>query len=126
MEISFRRVFGFLIGLLLILWIVMLAWTAMRMMPELFPGISDQKFILVDSVKDPAGLIRVPGIHFSSYRTVRGDTFSKLSKKFKLLEPTLRSLNEANDKSEPKNNSCLLIPSRDGVFHIVVSAKKYI
>ena len=59
------------------------------------------------------------GIHFSFYHTIPGDSFPSLSQKFHLSEAALRSLNQANDKTQPKAGSTVLIPSKDGVFHLL-------
>jgi murein DD-endopeptidase MepM/ murein hydrolase activator NlpD len=42
-----------------------------------------------------------------------------LAQKFHLPEPALRSLNQANDNSQPEAGTPLLIPSKDGIYHIV-------
>ncbi len=42
-----------------------------------------------------------------------------LAQKFNLLESTLRSLNQANDNSQPREGSRFLFPSKDGIFHVI-------
>ena len=64
-------------------------------------------------------VLQAPGIGLTVVRSQPGDTFSSLAQKFNLLPTTLRSLNQSNDNSEPKPGSPVLIPSRDGIFHIV-------
>jgi murein DD-endopeptidase MepM/ murein hydrolase activator NlpD len=68
-------------------------------------------------------LLNIPGIHFFIYRVMQGDTFSSLAQKFNLQEETLRSLNQANDVSEPQADKLLTIPSKNGIFHTVRSGQ---
>ncbi len=119
MDPFLRRVYLFVAGLLVILWVGMCVWAFKAVKPGLFSFASAPSPPPVAISQDLDPLLKVPGFQFAIYHTKAGDRFLGLSTKFKLLETTLRSLNQANDGSEPEPNSPLLIPSRDGIFHVV-------
>ncbi len=62
----------------------------------------------------------VPGLNFSFYHPVAGDTFRSIASRFGISETALRSLNQVNDNSPPPSGNDLLIPSQDGIFHVVL------
>jgi murein DD-endopeptidase MepM/ murein hydrolase activator NlpD len=97
----------------------MSAWAVKAMKPDFlsFIAIPSQKTSLI--LKDFTPMLQIPGIRFSVYQTVPGDTFSSMSRKFHLQEETLRSLNQANDLSEPKTEISITVPSKDGIFHMI-------
>jgi murein DD-endopeptidase MepM/ murein hydrolase activator NlpD len=64
-------------------------------------------------------LFNIPGIEFLVYSVEPHETYASIAKKFKLSEETVRSLNQANDGSIVPKNASLLIPSQNGIFHIV-------
>ena len=119
MDTYLRRVYVSVASLLFVLWLCLLFLAIQFLRPEFHSFISapiptaalDEKFL------------SIPGIRFSSYQVIQGDTFFDLSKKFNLQEHTLRSLNQANDTSEPKVNTWLTIPSKNGIFHTIRSGE---
>lgn len=116
MDSYLRRVYITVAGLLFILWLGMLGWAVQTSMPRLLSVFSAPS---PPSPRDFMPVLQAPGIGLTVVRSQPGDTFSSLAQKFNLLPTTLRSLNQSNDNSEPKPGSPVLIPSRDGIFHIV-------
>lgn len=118
-----RRVYYIVVGVLVALWCGMFAWAFQVLKPDFISLVSVPSPTFRDNLQDLTPFLRVPGIRFSVYHTVPGDTFSVLSQKFHLSEHTLRSLNQANDSTEPNTDAPILIPSKDGIFHIVRSGQ---
>jgi murein DD-endopeptidase MepM/ murein hydrolase activator NlpD len=114
-----RRIFLSVAVFLLVLWMGMLVWAAWLFSPKLIAFVSAPRVVTADPNREPALGVSVPGIQFFIYHSTLDDSFSELAKKFNLSEETLRSLNEYNNHNEPKPESALLIPSRDGIFHVV-------
>lgn len=119
MDSFVKRVYLSVMGALVILWLGMFAWVVQAMKPEMLSFTSAPPAPAVENLEDISPFLKSPGIHFSVYHTVSGDNFSTLSQKFHLSEETLRSLNQANDNTQPKTDTALLVPSKDGIFHIV-------
>jgi murein DD-endopeptidase MepM/ murein hydrolase activator NlpD len=113
-----RRIYLSVALFLLILWMGMVVWTAWVFSPKLMAFVSAPKVVSSGYHLDPAPGVSVPDFQFFIYHTVLGDSFSELAKKFTLTEETLRSLNESNNNTEPKPGTVLLIPSRNGMFHV--------
>lgn len=114
-----RRVYLFIAAILAVLWFGMLALTVHAMKPEMLSLTSAPFPAAVESLPDLSSSPEVSGMHYSTYHAVSGDTFSGLAQKFHLSEETLRSLNQANDNTQPQTDALLLIPSKDGIFHLV-------
>jgi murein DD-endopeptidase MepM/ murein hydrolase activator NlpD len=119
MDPYLRRVYLSVAVVLFVLWMGMLAWVVKAMKPGFLSFVSAP---IPQNKKIPeefTPLLHVPGMRFSLYRTLSGDTFFTISQKYNLLETTLRSLNQANDNSQPETGTSLIIPSNDGVFHVL-------
>jgi murein DD-endopeptidase MepM/ murein hydrolase activator NlpD len=114
-----RRIFLSISAFLLVLWVGMLVWAAWLFTPKLIAFISAPQIVTPASNLESAPGITVPSFQFFIYHTTLDDTFDELAKKFNLSEETLRSLNGYNNYNEPKPESALLIPSKDGIFHVV-------
>jgi murein DD-endopeptidase MepM/ murein hydrolase activator NlpD len=119
MDPSLRRVYVSVGGILLILWIGMSAWVVKAMKPDFLSCVTAPSPKTSLTLKDFTPMLQIPGIRFSVYQTVSGDTFLSMARKFRLQEETLRSLNQANDSSQPKADTLITIPSKDGIFHMV-------
>jgi murein DD-endopeptidase MepM/ murein hydrolase activator NlpD len=119
MDPSLRRVYVSVGGILLILWIGMSAWVVKAMKPDFLSFVTAPSPNTSLTLKDFTPMLQIPGIRFSVYQTVSGDTFLSMARKFRLQEETLRSLNQANDSSQPKADTLITIPSKDGIFHMV-------
>lgn len=102
-----------------VLWVSMVLWALWVFSPKFLQFFSAPRSQTAFSQLEPASAVTVPGFQFFLYHTAPGDTFFFLAQKFKLSEETLRSLNEFNDQKEPKPDRTLLIPSHDGIFHVV-------
>ncbi len=102
-----------------VLWFSMVLWAVWIFSPKFLQLFSAPRSRTVFSQLEAAPGVTVPGFEFFLYHTVPGDTFFFLAQKFKLSEETLRSLNEFNNENEPKPDTTLLIPSCDGIFHVV-------
>jgi murein DD-endopeptidase MepM/ murein hydrolase activator NlpD len=62
----------------------------------------------------------IPGLRFYSWVAQPGETFALMAARTKLKEETLRSLNQSNSrKVEIQPDDLVLLPSKDGVFHMV-------
>jgi len=72
------------------------------------------------SPEDVSGLFHVPGVRVRLVKSPSGATFASLGREASLSEECLRSLNRANDGSEPEPGGEVLIPSREGIFHWVL------
>ncbi|HTA76003.1 MAG TPA: LysM peptidoglycan-binding domain-containing M23 family metallopeptidase [bacterium] len=114
-----RRIFLSISAFLVLLWLGMLVWAAWLFTPKLIAFMSAPQIATQVPNLESAPGITVPGFQFFIYHTILDDTFDGLAKKFNLSEETLRSLNECNNRNEPKLESTLLIPSKDGIFHVV-------
>ncbi len=113
-----RKVYLSIAAVLTVLWFGMLALTVHAMKPEMFSFPSAPFPKAAENLPGLSPSLEVSGIHFSTYHVASNDTFSSLSQKFHLSEETLRSLNQANDNTQPQTNSILLIPSKNGIFHM--------
>jgi murein DD-endopeptidase MepM/ murein hydrolase activator NlpD len=132
MMVFWRRVYLGVATVLLLLWLGLVVWVVRQNFPGGFAFVSGTSGVAAPAAplgeagaptgaagQGWASLFNLPGIEFLVYPVAPQDTYSSVAKKFKLSENTLRSLNQANDGSKaPKNNS-LLVPSQDGIFHIV-------
>src|ERR1035438_8464959 len=113
-----RRVFFSVSGILVVLLAGMLTLVWKQLNPAMVSMVSAPP-PQTSNLQDFTPFIQIPGIHFSIYHTSAGETFQALAPKFNLLETTLRSLNQANDGTQPKADTPLFIPSKDGIFHLV-------
>jgi murein DD-endopeptidase MepM/ murein hydrolase activator NlpD len=123
MDSNLRRVYLSVAIVLFLLWAGMLAWVLKDMKPGIISFISAPTPLNKNNSREFSPLFQVPGISFSTYHTLSCETFSSLSKKFNLLETTLRSLNQDNDNSQPEVGTTLIIPSQDGIFHVLKSGQ---
>lgn len=123
MEIYIRRVYASLVGVLFVLWLGMLAWVVLERTSGSLPAEKSTSLFSLESGNNLKNFTNVSGIRFSTYFAMDGDTFLKIANRFNLSESTLRSLNQANDKSEPSKSVPILVPSKDGIFHIVRSGQ---
>lgn len=114
-----RRIYLFVGLVLAVLWFGMLAMAVHAMKPDMLSLISAPSPTLPENLPDLSPYLEVPGVHFSSYHVAVGDSFQSLSQKFHLSEEALRSLNQANDNTQPQAGTTLLVPSKDGIFHMV-------
>jgi murein DD-endopeptidase MepM/ murein hydrolase activator NlpD len=114
-----RRVYLSVVGLLTVLWIGMLVLAVQAMQPEVLSAVSAPVPSPAANLQDFTPFIQIPGIHFSLYHTTPGETFLSVARKFDLSETTLRSLNQANDTTQPQQGTPLFIPSKNGLFHLV-------
>lgn len=123
MDFFVRRVYLGVAAVLALLWFGMLALAVHAMKPEMLSLTSAPAPLALQSPSDLSPFLDLSGIRFSTYHALAGDTFSGLSQKFHLSEETLRSLNQANDNTQPETGALLLIPSKDGIFHMVRSGQ---
>ncbi len=119
MMVFWRRVTLTVVTVLLFLWLGLVVWVVRQNIPTRVAA-------AVAPVPSPnsgsqgwAPLFNIPGIEFLVYSVEPHDTYLSIAKKFKLSEETVRSLNQANNGSAVPPNASLLIPSQDGIFHIV-------
>ena len=89
------------------------------MKPSILSAISAPVLSRQTNLQDFTPFFQIPGIHFSIYHPTLGESYLSVARKFNLLETTLRSLNQANDNSQPQEGSHIFIPSKDGIFHWV-------
>jgi murein DD-endopeptidase MepM/ murein hydrolase activator NlpD len=89
------------------------------MKPEILSAVSAPAPPERANLQDFTPFFQIPGISFSLYHPVSGETYLSVAQKYNLLEATLRSLNQANDNSDPHEGSPIVIPSKDGIFHLV-------
>jgi murein DD-endopeptidase MepM/ murein hydrolase activator NlpD len=118
MDPYLRRIYLSVVIALVVLWVGMVLWAIRPIKVSSFSFASQPKIQSSKDLQDLSPLLQVPGIRFSIYHTADKDTFASVSHKFNLLETTLRSLNQANDETNPKVDSSLIIPSKDGIFHV--------
>src|SRR5260221_5056320 len=119
MDPYLRRAYLSVAGVLFILWMGMLIWFVKAMKPEFLSFASAPALPISATFQEITPLLHVPGIHFSIYHTLPGDTFLSVAQKFKLSETTIRSLNQANDNTQPKSDTLLFLPSKDGIFYVM-------
>lgn len=122
MMIFWRRVYGAVATLLVLLWLGLAGWVFRQSFPELFSsGVPLKRPVAVPAAPsgDWAPLFNIPGVQFLVYQPGPGSTYASIARKFNLSEDTLRSLNQANDRSQPAKGDSILIPSRDGIFHVM-------
>jgi murein DD-endopeptidase MepM/ murein hydrolase activator NlpD len=112
-----RRIYLSVALFLFVLWTGMVVWAAWTFSPRVMSFFSAPAYSSISHL-EPAPGINVPDIQFFIYHMALSDSFSDLSKNFNLSEETLRSLNEYNNGNEPKPGTALLIPSRNGIFHV--------
>ena len=124
--VFWRRVALTVVTILLLLWLGLVVWVVRQNFPDLFGSAPSGIVVLPTPAASPssgarawAPLFDIPGIEFLIYPVEPHETYFSIAKKFKLSEETLRSLNQANDGSLAPKNASLLIPSQDGIFHIV-------
>src|SRR5690242_163350 len=101
-----RRVYLCVAAAAMVLWVGMLGllFHAMKSEALSFVSLPPSSPATLDS-ETSGDVVFVPhssGIHFSLYHTVVGESFQSLSQKFRLSEAALRSLNQANDGTQPK------------------------
>jgi murein DD-endopeptidase MepM/ murein hydrolase activator NlpD len=100
--------------LLVLLWGALAVWVFSPQFQFPFFDVSNSA-----AADDVSSLFHIPDvvIHLEKYSTA--ETYVSLSKRLGVSEAALRSLNQANDTTEPVTNGHLLVPSKDGVFHWV-------
>ena len=119
MDFHLRRIYLSIAIFLSILWLGMVTWVVWTYQPHIFYFLSPPPIPLSSTSQVSNPRIYISGFNFSIYHTLERDSFADLSKRFKLLESTLRSINQANGRVEPKVGTELIIPSRDGIFHVL-------
>lgn len=119
MENPLRRIYVSVATFLVVLWIGMVVWAVWIYSPKFIAFFAPPSLASANNNFQPAPGVNVPGTKFFICHATSRDTFFLLSKKFNLSEETLRSINEYNDGSEPKEGAALLMPSHDGIFHVV-------
>ncbi len=75
------------------------------------------------SPEDVSGLFHIPGVQVRLLKAPLGTTYATLGRGASLSENCLRSLNQANDGSEPEPGGEVLIPTREGLYHWVLSGQ---
>ncbi len=118
MDSFVRRVYLCVAVVLALLWFGMLALALHAMKPEMLFLTSAPAPSPPEALSDLSSFQEASGIHFSTYHAQDGDTFSGIAQNFHLTEQTLRSLNQANDSTQPEIGALLLIPSKNGIFHM--------
>ena len=116
-----RRTIWFIAILLSLLWLGLAGWVIRQSFPALSPQVLGPAAVSPSPGEkgDWAPLFHIPGVEFKFYKVEAHDTYAALARKFGLKETSLRSLNQANDGSNPTPQSSLLIPSKDGIFHVM-------
>ncbi len=123
MDSFVRRIFFLIVGISSILLVGMIFLVVRAMKPEIISIVSAPATSRPTNLQDFTPFFQIPGVHFSIYHPVSGETYLSMAKKFDLLETTLRSLNQANDNSQPQEGTPIFIPSKDGIFHFVHSGQ---
>lgn len=113
-------VFAYITAVLFILWLGMFFWILYTAIPGLKDFIPTSSPVVVTSERGEVPETHVPGLKLSLYLPLTGDTYSSIAAKLGLTETTLRSINQANDGRLPPAGNDLLIPSRDGIYHVVL------
>ena len=124
MDFHLRRIYLSFAIFLSILWLGMVICAVWAYQPRLLAFLSAPP--VPTSLSQQVPNLHITGVGFSIYRVSEKDTFRGLSEKYKLLESTLRSINQANDGTEPKSGTSLIIPSQDGIFHVVRSGQSLV
>ncbi len=75
--------------------------------------------VYTKELQDFIPTLTVKGVGFTIYHTKSGETFSALASRFHVSEQALRSLNQANFNVEPGSDTAVIIPSKNGIYHIV-------
>jgi len=121
MELPLGRPYFFVVIILIALWLGMIGWilnaTGFTFLVHAPPKKSELFF-----PEQPA-FSSATGVHFFTYHVVSGDNFLNLAKKFEISEGALRSLNGADSPTDPEPETSLLIPSKEGIFHLVLSGQ---
>jgi murein DD-endopeptidase MepM/ murein hydrolase activator NlpD len=123
MDPFLRRVYFTVAGVLIVLWSAMALLAFKGWMPTLAERLKAPPSSPAASLQDFTPFLKTPGIQYSLYHPQIGETYSAISKRFNLLETTLRSLNQANDNSQPSSENPIFIPSKDGIYHLVRSGQ---
>lgn len=97
----------------------MIIWAFQSLKSKFISTASTQSSISYQPIQDFTSILHVPGFQFSIYHSIEGDSFLSIARKFNLSEETLRSLNQANDSTQPTKNTSIIISSKNGIFHIV-------
>lgn len=119
MDFFVRRIYFSVASILAVLLVAMAFMVVRTMKPTILSAISAPVPSPQTNLQDFTPFFQIPGIHFSIYYPVLGETYLSVAQKNNLLETTLRSLNQANDNSQPQEGSRIIIPSKDGIFHWV-------
>jgi murein DD-endopeptidase MepM/ murein hydrolase activator NlpD len=133
MSFSIKRVYLIVAITLSVLWVAMAAWvlyssprrTSGNSVPVVPDSVEPDPSVVfagtpVPEPQDCTAFFDIPGVQFRSWSAQPGETFAGLAARFGLREETLRSLNQANSRGivlQPED--LVLIPSRDGIFHMV-------
>jgi murein DD-endopeptidase MepM/ murein hydrolase activator NlpD len=112
-------VFAIISAVLFFLWLGMLFWTVYEGSPKLKELLTASPPPLPVSFEEIPHS-HAPGLNFAIYHPVAGDTFQTIASRMGLMETTLRSLNQANDGRIPPAGTDLLVPSKDGIFHVIL------
>jgi len=67
--------------------------------------------------------LEVPGLTLRLEKVAAGETYASLAGRLGVSEAALRSLNQANDGSQPTTALPIYVPSQDGVFHWIVGGE---
>jgi murein DD-endopeptidase MepM/ murein hydrolase activator NlpD len=118
--LSAVTVFAVISAVLLCLWLGMLFWLAYEESSNLQELVSPSPSSVLPSFPGEIPSTSVPGLKLFLYHPVAGDTYKTIAARFGLTEPALRSLNQANDGRLPPAGNDLLIPSKDGIYHVVL------
>jgi murein DD-endopeptidase MepM/ murein hydrolase activator NlpD len=119
MDSFVRRIYFSVVSVLAILLAVMAFLVFRTMKPDILSVVSAPAPPERVKLQDFTPFFQIPGISFSLYHPVSGETYLSVAQKYNILETTLRSLNQANDLSDPHEGSPIFIPSKDGIFHLV-------
>jgi murein DD-endopeptidase MepM/ murein hydrolase activator NlpD len=68
-------------------------------------------------------MFQIPGVTVRVEKLDQPETYAAISKRLGISEAALRSLNQANDDSQPSVEIPLWVPSKDGVFHWVATGQ---
>jgi murein DD-endopeptidase MepM/ murein hydrolase activator NlpD len=104
--------------LLVLLWGALAVWIFSPDFQFPFFGASTHS-----SADDVSSLFHIPGVAIRLEKCSTSETYRSFSKRLGVSEAALRSLNQANDTTEPTVNGRLLVPSKDGVFHWVAAGQ---
>jgi murein DD-endopeptidase MepM/ murein hydrolase activator NlpD len=124
MDLFVRRIYFFVVGILVVLLVAMVFLVIRVMKPEILSVVSAPPTFEQTNLQDFTPFFQIPDIHVSIYHPVSGETYLSVAQKYNLLETTLRSLNQANDDSQPQEGSHVFIPSKEGIFHWVCPGQR--